>query len=81
MQELSDPALRQLTRNILLRARWRGDALHHAGLVDDAICPYCKDAKDTLRHRWRGYPACEHIRDRDPALDPCVRERLPPECL
>eukprot|EP00974_Lingulodinium_polyedra_P079350 7685552-Lingulodinium_polyedra.AAC.1 len=67
--ELADPALRQLMRNILLGAPWRGDALLHAGLVDDALCPFCRDAKDTLRHRWRECAAFEHIRDRVPDLD------------
>eukprot|EP00974_Lingulodinium_polyedra_P103412 10013558-Lingulodinium_polyedra.AAC.1 len=50
MNEVADPVLRQHLRNILLGAQWRGDALAKAGLADDALCPFCRDAKDDLRH-------------------------------
>eukprot|EP00974_Lingulodinium_polyedra_P006887 654315-Lingulodinium_polyedra.AAC.1 len=50
--EVADPVLRQHLRNILMGAQWRGDALLKAGLVDDAICPFCREARDNLRHRW-----------------------------
>eukprot|EP00974_Lingulodinium_polyedra_P038213 3662510-Lingulodinium_polyedra.AAC.1 len=52
MNEIADCALRQHLRNCLLGARWRGDALAKAGLVEDAVCPYCRGDKDGLRHRW-----------------------------
>eukprot|EP00974_Lingulodinium_polyedra_P083615 8095757-Lingulodinium_polyedra.AAC.1 len=58
-------------------AQWRGDALAKAGL--DAICPYCREASDNLRHRWWRCPVFEHICDRDPELDELVRECPPPD--
>eukprot|EP00974_Lingulodinium_polyedra_P055153 5303234-Lingulodinium_polyedra.AAC.1 len=51
MTEVADPVLRQHLRNILLGAQWRGDALAKAGLADDALCPYCHEAEDDIRHR------------------------------
>eukprot|EP00974_Lingulodinium_polyedra_P113208 10958622-Lingulodinium_polyedra.AAC.1 len=52
--EFAAPVLRQLVCNIVMGAQWRVDALIHAGLVDDARCPFCRDAKDAFRHRWWG---------------------------
>eukprot|EP00974_Lingulodinium_polyedra_P025429 2459703-Lingulodinium_polyedra.AAC.1 len=52
MNELADQVLRQHLRNALLGAQWRGDALSRAGLADDALCPFCRDERDGLRHRW-----------------------------
>eukprot|EP00974_Lingulodinium_polyedra_P122512 11183122-Lingulodinium_polyedra.AAC.1 len=59
--------------------QWRGDALLKAGLVDDAICPFCREASDKLRHRWWQCPDFEHIRGQDPELDDLCRECPPPD--
>eukprot|EP00974_Lingulodinium_polyedra_P114604 11096198-Lingulodinium_polyedra.AAC.1 len=62
-------------------AQWCGDALARAGLADDAICPFCREAKDGFRHRWWQFPVFEHIHDRDGEFDVFVSECPPPDCL
>eukprot|EP00974_Lingulodinium_polyedra_P078536 7605051-Lingulodinium_polyedra.AAC.1 len=60
MNEVADPVLRQHLRDVLMGAQRRGDALAKAGLADDAMCPFCREAKDGFRHGWWQCPAFEH---------------------
>eukprot|EP00974_Lingulodinium_polyedra_P072476 7014104-Lingulodinium_polyedra.AAC.1 len=55
--------------------------LQRPGSRTTPSAPYCREAKDDLRHRWWRCPAFEHIRDRDSALDDLVAECPPPDCL